>query len=229
MSLRHRNGVRVLGAGLAALLTVGAFAACGSSSSGDKTTTGGGGGGKTGGTITILGTSFPDYLDPALSYTVDGWEAHERVYPGLVDLSRTWSGQDGAKAVPGLAEDCPRSRTAARPTTSSCATGLKFSDGTPIKASDFKHSIERILAAGLPGLGLGYTSIVGAEEFLKTKKGGITGIKVDDATGAHHDRADQAARPVPLRARDPVRGVVPSEHARQEHDQEPAARARAAT
>ena len=33
----------------------------------------GGSAGRSGGTITILGTDFPDALDPALSYGVEGW------------------------------------------------------------------------------------------------------------------------------------------------------------
>src|SRR4029450_734018 len=51
--------------------------------------------------------------------------------------------------------------------------GLKYSDGSPVKASDFKHSIERLLEQDSQGAGLGYT----------TKKGGVPGIGTDDAKG----------------------------------------------
>ena len=40
-----------------------------------------------------------------------------------------------------------------------------------------------MIATDSPGVSLGYTNIVGAEQFAKTKKGGITGIVVNDATG----------------------------------------------
>ena len=65
---------RSLKAGLATLafvLSALVIAACGDDNSGG----GGGGEGKTGGTIKIGHTSMPDFLDPALSFTVDGWQA----------------------------------------------------------------------------------------------------------------------------------------------------------
>src|SRR6185295_7147777 len=60
--------------------------------------------------------------------------------------------------------------------------GLKYSDGTPVKASDFKSSIERLFKINSPGSGF-YSTIVGAEKFAETKQGGIPGIKADDETG----------------------------------------------
>ncbi len=55
---------------IACIIPLAAFgvAACGS----DKG--GGGGGGGGGGDINVAVTSFPDYVDPQLSYTVEGWE-----------------------------------------------------------------------------------------------------------------------------------------------------------
>jgi len=55
-------------------------------------------------------------------------------------------------------------------------------DGTPVKASDFKSSIERLFKINSPGSGF-YSTIVGAEKFAETKQGGIPGIKADDETG----------------------------------------------
>ena len=45
----------------------------GSSSSGDSSTTGSAG--NDGGTLLGAYASFPDYLDPALSHTLEGWTA----------------------------------------------------------------------------------------------------------------------------------------------------------
>ena len=89
---------RSLKAGIAVLvLVLSAFviAACG-----DDSSSGGGGEGKTGGTIKIGHTSMPDYLDPALSFTVDGWQALLQAYPGLLVFPHK-SGPDGAEPVPG--------------------------------------------------------------------------------------------------------------------------------
>jgi peptide/nickel transport system substrate-binding protein len=49
---------------------------------------------------------MPDYLDPALSFTVDGWQALLQAYPGLLVFPHK-SGPEGAEPVPGLAEDMP--------------------------------------------------------------------------------------------------------------------------
>ena len=154
-----------------ALLVAGVLGACGSSSTG-----------RSGGNITILQTNFPDFLDPALSYTVDGWEPLTQVYPGLVAFVHA-PGAAGAKVQPGLADALPRISSDGKTYTLRLRKQINFSDGTPIKASDFKHSIERVLATDSQGVGLGYTNIVGAEQFGKTKKGGISGIVVNDATG----------------------------------------------
>jgi peptide/nickel transport system substrate-binding protein len=49
-----------------------------------------------------------------------------------------------------------------------------------VKASDFKASIERLYKVDSPGVGF-FDQIVGADAFSKTKKGGISGIVVNDA------------------------------------------------
>lgn len=198
---------------LFAVLMALAISACGSSkkssSSSGGSTASTGSGGKTGGTINVTHTSFPDFLDPALSYTVDGWEAENGVYPGLVTYPHK-GGEEGATVVPGLAEALPKISADGKTYDFVLRDGLQFSDGTPLKASDFKHSIERILAQDSQGSGLGYTSIVGAEEFLKTKKGGITGIKVDDAKRTISIELTKPRGPFLYELAIPFAGVVPS-------------------
>src|SRR5437764_7269444 len=80
LAVRHR---KPLGSMLLALAVVVALSACGSSSS--SSSSGGGGGssttsGKSGGALTeVMGTA-PDYLDPNLSYTSQGWELQWPIY-----------------------------------------------------------------------------------------------------------------------------------------------------
>ena len=69
-------------------------AACGS----DKG--GGGGGGGGGGDINITATSFPDYIDPQLSYTLEGWEVLWNVYTPLLTYKHA-KGKEGTEVVPG--------------------------------------------------------------------------------------------------------------------------------
>ena len=56
-------------------------------------------GAKEGGSVTISQTSQPDYLDPALSYTVNGWEPLSTVYSGLIGYKRA-EGQAGSELIP---------------------------------------------------------------------------------------------------------------------------------
>jgi peptide/nickel transport system substrate-binding protein len=145
-----RRGLAILAS--AALAS--GLAACGGGD--DNTPAGGAGGGsaKKGGTIRVLGTSYPDYLDPGLSYTVDGWQALQLVYPGLLAFPHK-PGNAGAQVQPGLAEDLPDVSDDGLVWRFKLRPSLRFSDGTPLRASDFKASIERVLAMDSQGAGLG--------------------------------------------------------------------------
>jgi len=145
------------------------LAACGSS------------GGKEGGTLTGSYASFPDYLDPALSYTQEGWTAMFDTYLPLLTYKRA-NGVEGSKVVPGLAESLPKITDDGKTYVLTLRKGLKYSDGTPVKASDFGSTVERLFKINSPG-SFYYEGIVGAEEFAKTKSGGISGIRTDDKSG----------------------------------------------
>jgi peptide/nickel transport system substrate-binding protein len=153
-----------------ALLAALALSACGSSGSGSE-----------GGTLKATFGSFPDSLDPGLAYTGEGSTAVYDVYIPLLTYAHA-SGAAGSKVIPGLAEAMPKISDGGRTYTLTLRKGLKYSDGTPVKASDFAASIERLFQLNSPGSPF-YTGIVGAEAFAKTKQGGIAGIETDDATG----------------------------------------------
>ena len=92
------------------------------------------------------------------------------------------NGPDGATLVPYLAQDLPKVSADGKTYTLTLRKGLKYSDGTPVKASDFPATIERDYKIDSPGVGF-FGNIVGADAFSKTKKGHISGITTDDATG----------------------------------------------
>jgi peptide/nickel transport system substrate-binding protein len=150
-----------------------ALAACGSSSSSS--------GGKEGGTLKGAYTSFPDYMDPQLSYTAEGWTTMYNTYIPLLTYAHA-SGEAGSQVVPGLAEALPKITNGGKTYKLTMRKGLKYSNGTPVKASDFQNAVERMYKVNSGG-SFFYDDIVGATEFAKTKKGHITGIKTDDATG----------------------------------------------
>lgn len=166
---------------LAAAIAVVA-AGCGSSKKATSTSSAGG---------TTSGKSFPlfkiatdtgtDYLDPGLSYTVEGWGVMWNVYLPLIGYKHV-NGPDGATIVPYLAQSLPTVSSDGKTYTLTLRSGLKYSDGSPVKASDFKATIERLFKVDSPGVGF-FGNIVGASAFGKTKKGGISGITADDSTG----------------------------------------------
>lgn len=91
-------------------------------------------------------------------------------------------GRAGTKVVPALARSMPRIRDDGRRYELRLRPGLRYSDGSPVRASDFRASIERLFRVNSPGSSF-YTDIVGAERFAATKKGEIAGIHADDRTG----------------------------------------------
>jgi peptide/nickel transport system substrate-binding protein len=121
----------------------------------------------------------PDYFDPGLSYTVTGWQVIQHVYLGLLGYKQT-AGPGGATIIPALAESLPTVSADGKDYKFTLRSGLKFSNGQAVKASDFKASIERLYKVDSPGVGF-FDQIVGADTFSKTKKGGISGIVVSDA------------------------------------------------
>lgn len=154
-----------------ALFAALALSACGSSSEA----------GSEGGTLKATFGSFPDSLDPGLAYTGEGSTAVYDVYIPLLTYAHA-SGSAGSKVIPGLAEAMPKISDGGRTYTLTLRKGLKYSDGTPVRASDFTASIQRLFKLNSPGSPF-YTDIVGAEAFAKTKQGGIAGIETDDASG----------------------------------------------
>jgi peptide/nickel transport system substrate-binding protein len=162
---------------LAAISSIG-LASCGG---GSDSSSGGGGEGKQGGILNATYGSFPDYMDPQLSYTAEGWTAMGEVYIPLLTYKHA-NGVEGSAVVPGLAKEMPKVSNGGKTYTLFLRPGLKYSDGTPVKASDFPYAIERLFKVNSGGSPF-YTTIVGAEKFAETKTGGIPGIKADDKTG----------------------------------------------
>ncbi len=147
------------------------FTACGGSSSG----------GREGGTLRVTYASFPDYLDPALSYDTESYSAMYNTYLPLLTYAHA-SGEAGSKVIPGLAKALPKISDGGKTYTLFLRKGLKYSDGTPVRASDFTFAVERMFKLNSGGSYF-YTDIVGAEKFAETKRGGIPGIETDDASG----------------------------------------------
>jgi len=161
------------------------LAACGDSG-GNSTTDAGKAstGGRGGGEILASYTSFPDFLDPALTYTTDGWTTLWSVYTPLVTYAHA-EGAAGAELVPGLAESLPDVSEDGRTYKLTLRAGLRYSDGKPVKASDFEHAVKRVLTLQSGGSSF-FLKIAGAEKYVRQgrARADISGIVTDDDTRA---------------------------------------------
>jgi peptide/nickel transport system substrate-binding protein len=119
-----------------------------------------------------------DYLDPGLSDTTEGWGVMWNVYLPLLGY-RHASGKAGAQLVPYLATSLPHISRDRRTYRLTLRKGLKYSDGSPVKASDFKKTVERDFVLDSAGADF-FRNVVGAPRFAKHHKGGIRGIVADD-------------------------------------------------
>ena len=146
------------------------------------TACGGGATGQQGGDLRFDAGSFPDHLDPQLSTSVEGWEAEYNAYIPLLTFQHA-TGRDGSNVVPGLAEDLPTISADGRTYSLQLQHGLTYSDGAPVKASDFRRAVERLFDLDSGGAPL-YAGIVGAAEYRAGEASSISGIEADDATGA---------------------------------------------
>ena len=162
---------------LAAAATMAIVAGCGDSSDEQAN-----GGGKSGGSITIAQTSQPDSLDPALAYTSNSWEPLWLVYTPPLTY-RHAEGVEGTELIPGVAEALPEIASDGKAYSFKVREGLEYSDGTPVKASDFEHTVKRVLNLESGGSYL-FSGIVGADEYVEggDAQADIPGIEADDAT-----------------------------------------------
>ncbi|MCA1682637.1 MAG: ABC transporter substrate-binding protein, partial [Actinobacteria bacterium] len=152
-----------------------AIAACGSSSNGDNSAS-------KDATLKI-GSVLPDNYDPVLLQTVQGNQALQLVYTGLLTYGHA-EGAAGATLIPGVAEALPTSSADKKTYTFKLRPGLKYSDGSPVVASDYEHTVKRLTYLGGPYSSF-VSGIVGIPQYAKAKKpnGDISGITTNDSTG----------------------------------------------
>ncbi len=191
----HRT-LRVLaGMSLALAVAVG-LGACGSSST-------------SGGTVTVLMGTAPDSLDPGLGATTQSYEATWITHTGLVTYAHA-PGEAGTKLIPGLAESLPAVSDGGKTYTFTLRKGLAYSNGAPVKASDFAHTIERAIKLGWGNKSLLTENIAGGEAFDKGKSSSISGIQADDATGLITVKLVKPYGPFLNVLAFPAAGLVPS-------------------
>ena len=191
---------------LAALAAIG-LASCGGGSDAPPAAAGG----KKGGTLNGTYASFPDYMDPALSYTAEGWTAMADVYVPLLTYKHA-NGEEGSEVIPGLAKELPKISNGGKTYTLFLRPGLKYSDGTPVKASDFPFAVERMIELNSGGSPF-YLTIEGAEKFAETKQGADPRDQDQRQDRRNRHQPRRPARHLHQRARPDVRRAAAAGHA----------------
>jgi peptide/nickel transport system substrate-binding protein len=167
-----------------AIAAVAVAAGCGGSGGGGGSSNGGGssGGGTptaahNGGTFTILANSSFGVADPAQNYTLQEWQLLIDTHDGLVQFKRV-GGTPGTQIVPDLATSIPTPTDGGKTYTFQIRKGIKFSDGTVMKPSDFVTTFERQFT--VPGPTSFYSGIVGASACKPSHCDLSKGVVADD-------------------------------------------------
>ena len=136
-----------------------------------------------GGTLVVSAyLSGCNCLDPAFAWQSDAWRALSILYDGLVAYRKT-GGAPGATLVPDLAMNLPVPTDDGRTYRFQLRNGLRYSDGSSVRASDFRASMERLLRLNGVNLPPFYGGILGAEHCsaLADRCDLRKGIEVDDS------------------------------------------------
>lgn len=96
-----------------------------------------------GGTLRA-GTSVPlESLDPAANFSAMGFATTPVLYDGLVSYKKT-GGVEGSEIVPDLVEEIRAPGDDGKTYSFTLRQGLRYSDGSPVQASDVRATFERL-------------------------------------------------------------------------------------
>jgi peptide/nickel transport system substrate-binding protein len=123
------------------------------------------GAGHLGGRLVVIGGGI-DSIDPAAADLVP--TLGPLAYDALTSL-RHAGGSAGTQIVPDLAAAVPEPTATATSYTFHLRSGLRYSDGTPLRAADFRLGLDRMLKFGSP-VASAFTHIIGAGECLAHRR-----------------------------------------------------------
>lgn len=118
-----------------------------------------------GGTLRLTADGPGGTLDPQVNYGTQYMQVFVNMYDPLLTF-RQARGPLGLDVVPDLAEAMPTISPDGLTWTLHLRSGLKFSDGSPVRVEDVVASFRRIYRVGSPTAASFYGGIVGAKECL---------------------------------------------------------------
>jgi YVTN family beta-propeller protein len=108
-----------------------------------------------------------DAVDPAAAYTQTSWEIVTVINDGLVTFKRV-AGSEGAQIVPDLATEVPRPSDGGKTYALHLRSGVRYSNGKRVRASDFRGALERFFE--LHRAPPYYQSLIGAPACVRKPK-----------------------------------------------------------
>jgi len=167
-----------------AVISAVALAACGSSSSSSSSSSGGtSSSGKSGGTITIVSGTAPLSADQGLDFTTQGNELYSVINTPLLTFARGVQGTAGSQIMPALATGLPKITNGGKTYTFTLRPNLHYSNGQPIKASDFLYAWERDIKIPWQAASFLSAYIAGGTAYANGKAKTLSGVTTNDATG----------------------------------------------
>jgi peptide/nickel transport system substrate-binding protein len=112
-----------------------------------------------GGTLVLLTTRRLSSIDPQVDYEVPPAQYLGLASDGLVAYDQT-GGPDGLQLVPDLALTVPVPTDDGRTYVFRIRSGIRYSNGRLLRASDFVRAMQRLFQLGSPGAGF-FTALVG--------------------------------------------------------------------
>jgi peptide/nickel transport system substrate-binding protein len=177
--MRNRKSPRALRLALAAGIVLFAAACGGPSFKGASS--GGAPGTHKGGTIILLANSNWGTMDPAKNYTVQEWQLLPITNDGLVTFKHA---NNSSQIVADLATSVPTPTDGGKTYTFKLRKGIRYSNGQPLRASDFVTVIKRQFTVPGPANSF-YEGIIGATHCAKDPSGCnlSAGVVTDNKTG----------------------------------------------
>ncbi len=133
-----------------------------------------------GGTLRLVSTRRFDSTDPAFQF-VTGLQFSRFTYDTLVTFAAA-PGPAGLRLVPDLARSLPMPTAGGTTYTFRLRSGIRYSDGSRLRAGDFRRAIERQFRVEGPATSY-FTDIVGASACTPARCDLSRGIVTDDSAG----------------------------------------------
>jgi YVTN family beta-propeller protein len=149
------------------------------------------GGAHRGGTLTADTTSL-DSIDPAVAYSLEGWDVLAATGDGLVAYQKVGGG-DGTRLVPDLAIGLPTIGDGGRTFTFTLRRGIRYSNGALVRPEDFQRAIERMFELRSASVRQDFAHVIGARACSPayTACDLSRGVVVDDHAGTITFRLDR--------------------------------------